>query len=316
MPLQDIHMGFIQRNYERVMAYTVPINPQQITFEDGRNINVLDMADATQVATIGSRKLQTVEFESHFPAQHDIYLDTPGLDQDITPEVWIQFFRTHLQSRKPMKFFIYAAGKLTIMPVVVETFRYEYHGGWGTDIIYNLLMWEYREMILQSIVLDRTDKLPGEIRGNLRPSLQTPDVITKPATQTSFFAARINDLALTELIQLQLAAHLKPGGKNVIGYSIYKGESIYQPSIREYIGDRIQQALTEIYSSARVLGRSVPFSEVDIRREIAAVIRTQDPNFTINSLNGHEIDQLVRNYRVIIQTSPPWVKTYLNPSTE
>ena len=74
-------------------VYPIPVPPETIAFAEEQTVTRYSVISLGEVAIPGRKKLTGLSWESHFPLQYDVSIETIPKTQHIPPRTWVELFR-------------------------------------------------------------------------------------------------------------------------------------------------------------------------------------------------------------------------------
>lgn len=125
----------------------IPVPPENIAGGTGNEVHVYNIIDFGQVASIGGRKLERIQWESHFPKDYDGSIEVVSEGEHVDPEEW----RANIEQTQKD----YLTVQVTIantpidMRCIIEEFKWTYTAGPFGDIWYQIMLAEFKEGVIR-----------------------------------------------------------------------------------------------------------------------------------------------------------------------
>lgn len=199
-------------------SFTFPVTPGTFRNESGNNNSTVNVNALGEMNMIGTRKLETVSFQSFFPAQRYGFEVAPG----PSPNVCVQKIKQISRTKKPCRIAI--TGTAVSMTCTIEDFDHWEQDGTG-DIYFQISLKEYRYFRPESETSDDVTGLKSRVADsdkekliNIAPGASALDIADKAVRKfTTIDQQQLRRLALAkEIVKSGAAGDTLMATKNMI----------------------------------------------------------------------------------------------------
>lgn len=130
--------------------YRLPVNPEEISIENGQETHEYDILKLGKVTIPGNEELAVYSFDFELPGKPYNYVETRN--GFASPEVYLSLFKKHRENKKPLRF-IANNGSITVSElVIVESFRQIEKAGEEGDYYCSISMKQYKPYGIRTAV--------------------------------------------------------------------------------------------------------------------------------------------------------------------
>lgn len=131
-------------------GFMLPILPEKIDITESGDNKTYNIINLGEVNVINLPKLTNISFESYFPMNGDLSIDSEEL---FIPSVYIKKINDWRNKSQKIRF-IFTGGPLEINALFsIENFKYEEHGGEVGDIYYSLDLKRYKPYSAKKVIV-------------------------------------------------------------------------------------------------------------------------------------------------------------------
>ena len=131
-------------------GFMIPVLPEKIEITEGGDNKTYNIINLGEVNVINLPKLTNISFESYFPLNDDLNINS---DELFNPGVYISKINEWRNKSQKIRF-IFTGGPLEINGLFsIENLKYEEHGGEVGDIYYSLDLKRYRPYSAKKVII-------------------------------------------------------------------------------------------------------------------------------------------------------------------
>jgi len=132
------------------IQYRLPVNPEEISIENGQEINEYDILKLGKISVPGNEELAVYSFDFELPGRSYSYVETKGGFE--TPETYLNLFKRHRENKKPLRL-VANNGTVTISElVIIESLTQAEKAGEEGDYHCSISLKQYKPFEIRTAV--------------------------------------------------------------------------------------------------------------------------------------------------------------------